>query len=182
MLHGSTSPYVLPSNSFLEAGHVMCDWQPVDTYPSNSLGFSDVRGNVWEWTEDHVTALATPFHTSYLYDDYSTSFFDGRHNVIAVSHAVNCCLPGSGFCQRECHAHSQITRFVVLFSSRSHSGWINTPRRSSTATRKLDIFKNKDTPSRTLLQTLDLENFARAYRPSKRVINLARERWTSRAS
>jgi len=44
-----------------------------------------------------VTALATPFHTSYLYDDYSTSFFDGRHNVIAVSHAVNCRLPGSGF-------------------------------------------------------------------------------------
>ena len=36
-------------------------------------------------------------------------------------------------------------------------------------------------PSRTLLQTLDLENFATAYRPSKCVINLAGERWTLRA-
>ena len=36
-------------------------------------------------------------------------------------------------------------------------------------------------PSGTLLQTLDLENFATAYRPSKRGINLAPERWTLRA-
>jgi len=35
--------------------------------------------------------------------------------------------------------------------------------------------------SGTLLQTLDLEIFATAYRSSKRVINLARERWTLRA-
>ena len=36
-------------------------------------------------------------------------------------------------------------------------------------------------PSGTLLQTLDLENFATAYRSSRHVINLARERWTLRA-
>jgi len=36
-------------------------------------------------------------------------------------------------------------------------------------------------PSVTLLQTLDLENFATAYRSSKRVIDFARERWTLRA-
>ena len=36
-------------------------------------------------------------------------------------------------------------------------------------------------PSGILLKTLDLENFATAYRSSKRVINLARERWTPRA-
>jgi len=36
-------------------------------------------------------------------------------------------------------------------------------------------------PCGTLLQTLDLQNFATAYRSSKRVINLARERWTLRA-
>ena len=34
---------------------------------------------------------------------------------------------------------------------------------------------------KTLLQTLDLENFATAYRSSKRVVNLARERWTLQA-
>jgi len=33
-------------------------------------------------------------------------------------------------------------------------------------------------PSRILLQTLDLEYFATAYPSSKRVINIARERWT----
>jgi len=66
----------------------MCPCQPVDQYPANSLGFHDVRGNVWQWMEDHMTALM-PFHTSYLYDDYSTSFFDGRHNVIAVSLLIN---------------------------------------------------------------------------------------------
>jgi len=38
--------------------------------------------------------------------------------------------------------------------------------------------KIKVLPSGTLLQTLDLENFATAYRSSKRVVNLARERWT----
>jgi len=43
-----------------------------------------------------------------------------------------------------------------------------------------DISKNKVLPSGTLSQTLtpDLENFASAYRSSKRVINLAGERWT----
>lgn len=57
-------------------------------YPPNSLGFHDVRGNVWQWTEDHVTALIIPFPTSYLYHDYSTPFFDGRHNVIIVSEPI----------------------------------------------------------------------------------------------
>jgi len=36
-------------------------------------------------------------------------------------------------------------------------------------------------PSEILLLSLDLENFATAYRSSKSVINLARERWTLRA-
>jgi len=54
-------------------------------YAANSLGFHDVRGNVWQWTEDHMTALVTPYRTSYLYHDYSVPFFDGRHNVIIVS-------------------------------------------------------------------------------------------------
>jgi len=36
-------------------------------------------------------------------------------------------------------------------------------------------FQNKGTSSGTLLQTLDVENFATAYRSPKRVINLARE-------
>jgi len=41
--------------------------------------------------------------------------------------------------------------------------------------------KNKGTSVRNFVtRTLQSENFASAYRPSKRVINLARERWTLR--
>jgi len=36
-------------------------------------------------------------------------------------------------------------------------------------------------PAETSLQTVDIENVATAYRSSKRIINLAREKWTLRA-
>jgi len=42
------------------------------------------------------------------------------------------------------------------------------------------ISKYKGTSPGTLSQTRDLENFASMYRSSKRVIDLARERWTLR--
>ena len=50
-------------------------------YSANSKGFHDVFGNVWEWTEDHFNGLPG-FKTTYLYDDFSTPCFDGRHNII----------------------------------------------------------------------------------------------------
>jgi len=43
------------------------------------------------------------------------------------------------------------------------------------------IFKNKNTSLWKLSQSPDLENLATAYRSSRRVINLTRERWTHRA-
>ena len=50
-------------------------------FPANSKGFHDVFGNVWEWTEDNFNGL--PGHkTSYMYDDFSTPCYDGRHNLI----------------------------------------------------------------------------------------------------
>jgi len=48
-------------------------------------------------------------------------------------------------------------------------------------TRNLAISKIRVFPSGTLSQTLDLENFASVCRSSKRVIDLARKRWTLRA-
>ncbi len=57
--------------------------QPVNMYPSSSMGLYDVYGNVWEWTEDHFNGLPG-FKTSYLYDDFSSPCFDGRHNMILV--------------------------------------------------------------------------------------------------
>jgi formylglycine-generating enzyme required for sulfatase activity len=44
-------------------------------------GFNDVFGNTWEWCEDHFNGLPG-FKTSYMYDDFSTPCFDGRHNII----------------------------------------------------------------------------------------------------
>ena len=57
--------------------------QPVNMYPPTSMGVHDVYGNVWEWTEDHFNGLPG-FSTTFLYDDFSTPCFDGRHNVIMV--------------------------------------------------------------------------------------------------
>ncbi|XP_059839506.1 uncharacterized protein LOC132401495 [Hypanus sabinus] len=50
-------------------------------YPPNEAGFHDVFGNVWEWTEDHFNGLPG-FETTYLYDDFSTPCFDGKHTII----------------------------------------------------------------------------------------------------
>ena len=40
-------------------------------------------GNVWEWLEDHVNGLPG-FKTHYLYEDYSASYFDGKHTMMVV--------------------------------------------------------------------------------------------------
>ena len=57
--------------------------QPVNMYPPNSMGFHDTYGNVWEWSEDHFNGL-TGFKTNFLYDDFSSPCFDGRHTMIQV--------------------------------------------------------------------------------------------------
>ena len=46
--------------------------------------------------------------------------------------------------------------------------------------RKFGYLQSKVLSFRALSQTPDLENFATAYRSSKRVINFARQRWTLR--
>ena len=53
-------------------------------FPPNSMGFYDVYGNVWEWTEDQFNGLPG-FKTHYLYDDFSSPCFDGRHTMMTVS-------------------------------------------------------------------------------------------------
>lgn len=54
---------------------------PVNYFPPNELGFHDVRGNVWQWSEEHAHAL-DDFRVHPLYDDFSTPCFDNRHNMI----------------------------------------------------------------------------------------------------
>jgi 5-histidylcysteine sulfoxide synthase len=45
-------------------------------------GLYDLRGNVWEWLSDHLTAL-TGYQPHYLYESYSVSYFDTKHNMMA---------------------------------------------------------------------------------------------------
>ncbi|CAD5112212.1 DgyrCDS1445 [Dimorphilus gyrociliatus] len=53
----------------------------VNKYSSNSKGFYDTLGNVWEWLVDHMNGFPG-FETHHLYEDFSTPTFDGRHNLI----------------------------------------------------------------------------------------------------
>jgi 5-histidylcysteine sulfoxide synthase len=46
------------------------------------LGLYDLRGNVWEWLSDHLTPL-TGYQPHYLYESYSASYFDTKHNMMA---------------------------------------------------------------------------------------------------
>ena len=50
-------------------------------FPPNSKGFHDVFGNIWEWCEDNFNGLPGG-KTHFLYDDFSTPCYDGRHNMI----------------------------------------------------------------------------------------------------
>lgn len=52
-------------------------------FPATSAGFHDVYGNVWHWTEDHFNGLFD-YKSHFLYDDFSSPCFDGRHNIILV--------------------------------------------------------------------------------------------------
>ena len=52
-------------------------------YAPSPTGHYDVYGNLWEWVEDHFNGLPG-FKTTYLYDDFSTPFYDDRHNLITV--------------------------------------------------------------------------------------------------
>jgi len=76
-----------------------------------------------------------------------------------------------------------LSRVGVLLKRMDESGWFlawELPLTYPTVCRKEIQVSSKirALPSRTLHQSADLENLAAAYRSSKRVTNLTRERWT----
>jgi len=66
-----------PGNINLEYEMSSC---PVNRHECKE-GFFDIIGNVWQWTESPVDALAG-YEVHPAYDDFSTPTFDGKHNLI----------------------------------------------------------------------------------------------------
>ena len=66
-----------PGNINLDAFASSC---PVDLFIENNR-FSDIVGNVWQWTESAIDGF-NGFKVHPLYDDFSTPTFDGKHNLI----------------------------------------------------------------------------------------------------
>jgi len=54
---------------------------PVDYFQTQDEQFSDIVGNVWQWTESPIDGFYG-FDVHPLYDDFSTPTFDGKHNLI----------------------------------------------------------------------------------------------------
>ena len=52
-------------------------------FEASGTGHYDVYGNLWEWGEDHFNGLPG-FKPFFLYTDYSSPFFDGRHSMMMV--------------------------------------------------------------------------------------------------
>ena len=108
----------------------------------------------------------------------SVVFFSARRHASAGTMATALC-PSLSLCV--CH------KSVFYRNGLNESGWILA--RELPSTYPTLCCKEIQIPSsllwllssESLLQTRDLENFASAYRSSKRVIYLARERWTLRA-
>ncbi len=80
----------------------------MNLYPANTMGFHDVYGNVWEWVEDHFNGFPG-FKTNFLYDDFSSPCFDGRHNMILVREHVIVLRPPHYCC---CMQIAQCMKYV----------------------------------------------------------------------
>jgi 5-histidylcysteine sulfoxide synthase len=61
----------------------------VDMNPTNSKKVRDVFGNVWQWLEDQFNPLEG-FKVHFLYDDFSTPCFDGKHQMMMGGSFISC--------------------------------------------------------------------------------------------
>jgi 5-histidylcysteine sulfoxide synthase/putative 4-mercaptohistidine N1-methyltranferase len=77
---------------------------PVDALKPDSNGFHDVIGNVWEWGEDHMSALPG-FAIHPFYDDFTLPCFDGQHNLILGNSFMSCGDEASTFGRYQFRPH-----------------------------------------------------------------------------
>src|SRR5690554_985174 len=60
---------------------------PVTQFPHGD--FSDVVGNVWQWTETSIYPF-NGFQVHQLYDDFTTPTYDGKHNLLKGGSWISC--------------------------------------------------------------------------------------------
>lgn len=88
-----TETYQNNSHSNLSYGHnfnfIYSSANPVDFFPANAKGVTDLFGNVWQWAEDQFNPL-DGFNVHPLYDDFSTPCFDGKHQMILGGSFISC--------------------------------------------------------------------------------------------
>lgn len=77
---------------------------PVDALKPDPNGFHDVIGNVWEWGEDHMSALPG-FAIHPYYDDFTLPCFDGQHNLILGNSFMSCGDEASTFARYQFRPH-----------------------------------------------------------------------------
>ncbi|XP_077981461.1 uncharacterized protein LOC144436526 isoform X2 [Glandiceps talaboti] len=77
---------------------------PVNFYPANEKGFCDVRGNVWQWVEDNFNGFPGS-KSHYLYDDFSTPCFDGKHTMMQGCSWVSSGDSASRYCRFSFRRH-----------------------------------------------------------------------------
>lgn len=77
---------------------------PVNALKPDANGLHDVVGNVWEWAEDHMSALPG-FAIHPYYDDFTLPCFDGQHNMILGNSFVSCGDEASTFARYQFRPH-----------------------------------------------------------------------------
>ncbi|XP_033738496.1 ergothioneine biosynthesis protein 1-like [Pecten maximus] len=122
---------------------------PVNMNAASDLGFHDLYGNVWEWTEDHFNGF-NGFKAHFLYDDYSSPCCDGRHNVMLNGSWISTGSYGSKFTRLSFRRHfMQHCGFRMARSLTKTKGKIDIP------VAILDMVDDQDIP-----ETIDSTKYA----------------------
>ena len=169
--YGSSSgifTYIHPLNGPL-SGTTQVSWYQKG---KTNLDFTEARDSEWQRHQMGHMQVCTSLQTDNHASTPPLGFSSAMLCIRGTSHGpVSVCLS----------VRVRLSQVGVLSKRMNESGWFLARELHSTyptlCYKEIHVpSKIRVLPSGILLQTLDLENFATAYRSSKRVVNLARER------